>query len=1766
MKRFYFTKLAIIIAAVFGIPYSGHCQTPTTIAYTGSMQTYTVTPGTFSVVVDMQGGKGGNGYSGYGNGGAGGRAQGTIATNPGDVLYLFVGGVGANSGGTAAGGFNGGGTSGTSGYGGGGGGASDIRIAGTALSNRVIIAAGGGGGGADCWSANSNPGGNGGGLTGTGGFDCGSQSLCTAGGGATQTAGGSGSTCYSGASGTLGSGSNGMYYGGGGGGGYYGGGGGAWGGGGGGSSYAHPTAVTGASLTTGYNTSGNGSIILTPICTPPLAGVITGNTNICGNGLTSSLSSTGSIGGIWTSSNPLVATVGSTTGVVTSVNTGTVTVSRTVTYSCGAPATATITVSVNPTPAPITGNGYICSATPSTLSDATLGGTWTSSNPSQATVGASSGTVTGLAVGNPLITYTVNTGCYRTITTTVNISPTLYTVTGGGAYCAGGTGVPVMLSSSSPGVSYQLYNGMATDGAPVTGTGTVLNFGAKTAAGTYTAVATSTASGCALTMGGSVNVTVNPVPTTFSVGGGGAYCAGGSGYAVTLSGSNTGINYQLFRGAATVGAPMPGTGALLNFGVQTTGGNYTVVATNPATGCSTSMSGSATITVDPLPATYTVTGGGSFCAGGSGVNVLLSNSQSGVNYTVKLAGVPSGSAMGGTGLALDFGPRTAPGTYIVEATDATTSCLSTMAGSAVISVNPVPTAYAVTGGGNYCTGGTGVHVGLSFSITGINYQLIRNGSPVGTPVSGTGSPLDFGLFTTPGTYTVNAVNATTGCGNAMTGAVVVTVSALPTVYNVGGGGNYCSGGTGLQITLDNSNTGINYQVYNGGSPVGGFVAGTGSAMNLGLQTLAGTYTVVAVNSATGCTSNMSGSTMITIDPLPTVYNVLGGGNYCAGGAGLNVTLSSSDINFEYQLYRNGVLTGAPMNGTGLALDFGAQTLAGTYTIIATNAVTATHCTSNMSGSAAITVNPVPAIFAVTGGGSYCAGGAGTHVGLSFSATSINYQIVLNGTPTGMPVSGTGTVLDLGLFSAPGTYTVVAANALTGCSSNMTGSVNVTINPLPAAHNVTGGGNYCAGGAGVHVGLDASNAGIRYQLFNATMPVGSPVIGTGGAIDYGMMTATGTYTVKATAVSSGCNSDMAGSANVGVTPLPTVYTVTGGGPFCAGGAGVDVSLNGSDAGVDYQLYVGGIPTGSMVSGTGGSISFGLQTTPGTYTVIGTDASYGCTNNMSGTATVIANALPSVFATTGGGSLCAGSAGVHIGIAGSFPGIAYQLLNGMTPAGSPMAGTGGALDLGVHTTAGAYTILATNTVTGCTNTMSGMATVVVNPLPTADTVSGGGAYCAGGSGMAISLLNSATGINYQLYLGTSTVGSVVPGSGTPLSFGTRTTTGTYTIVGINPVTGCRNTMEGNAVISVNPVAHPSVSLGSPAISTCDADTTTFMAATTDGGSAPSYVWTVNGLPAVGAVDAPSYVYVPANGDVVEVTLTSDAPCAVSPTTAAHVNVTVNPNFTPVVTVITDPGTTVCPGTPVLFTGSPMYGGLGATYEWTKNGAVTGTGITYSYVPANGDIVVCKMRSTYTCRTDDSVYSSNVVMAITPIPVPVITMTPSPVNHTILIGKKDTLTVTVANGGPSPTYQWYVNGAPVAGANSNVFISTFSNRDSVSCAVTASGPCGGETRTKSITINVYNNVGVQQVAAATANVSVMPNPNKGTFMIKGTMGNSNEEVAVVITNMLGQVVYSSNVMTQNGNISEQVQLGNLANGMYTLSLRSATERTVFHMVIEQ
>ncbi|MES2704913.1 MAG: T9SS type A sorting domain-containing protein [Bacteroidota bacterium] len=1653
-----------------------------------------------------------------------------------------------------------------------------------------------------------------------------------------------------------------------------------------------PVAGSGSAISFGLQTTaGTYSVLATntaTTCTAPMSGSatiiinatpavynVTGGGSYCTGGTGVSVGLGGSASGVnyqlYNGSTVVGATVAGTGatlsfGMQTAAGTYSV-LATSASASCTADMTGTAAVSINSLPAAFTiiGGGNYCeggTGVSIALSGSAAGVNYQLYNDATAIGTPVAGTGSGISFGfvTSVGSYSVvatgsSTGCIAPMTGSAAVGilplPTAYTVTGGGSYCAGGAGVVIGLSGSNTGINYRLYRDATAVGGLVAGNGGAITFGIQTAAGTYTVAAVSASSGCTAGMTGSAIININATPTAYTITGGGAYCAGSGGVSVGLGGSATGVIYQLYNGASMSGASVAGTGSAISFGLQTSAGTYSVLATDGATGCTGAMLGTAPVAVNPLPVAYTVTGGGGYCTGNPAPVIGLSSSEAGVSYRL-YRGATLVTTITGTGSGITFGAQSVAGTYSVQAINTASTCTNNMTGTAIISINPTPVAYDVTGGGNYCAGDAGVLVGLSNSTTGVNYQLYNGATAVGAPVAGTGSDLSFGMLTAAGTYSVAAVNATTGCTANMTGSVSVGINPLPLAYSVVGGGGYCTGGAGVVISLSGSEAGIGYQLYNGGVPVA-FVAGTGGALSFGMQTGAGTYMVFAINAVTGCTTTMSGSADVTISPMPVAYTVTGGGSYCSGGTGVVVSLSGSTAGVNYQLYNGIMPVGGTVAGTGSDISFGMQTGAGSYNVVAIDATTG--CTGTMSSSVLVSIDPLPTAYTLTGGGSYCTGGAGVSVGLDGSDAGINYQLFNGASAVTAPVAGTGAGIDFGVYTATGAYSVVATNATTGCVSNMTGTSVISIDPLPAAYMIGGSGtSYCEGGAGIAISLSNSTTGVSYQLLNGSVAIGSPLAGTGSALDFGFQTPAGIYTVRATNATTGCTADMAGTVSISISPLPVAYTVTGGGSYCTGGAGVPVGLANSASGITYQLYRGATAVGGTVAGTGSALSFGIQTTPGVYSVIASNNTTGCVSAMGGTVTISVSALPTVYTVTGGGNFCSGTAStIHIGLSNSATGVNYQLYNGAATVGAPVGGTGTALDFGIYNTAGTYSVAAVNTTTGCTSNMTGTATISVNPLPASYNVTGGGTYCAGGTGMHIGLANSATGVSYQLYNGGTAVGTMVAGTGAALDFGTFTATGTYSVLAINASTTCARSMTGSATITTNPLPAvfsvtgggnycesvggisvglagsalgisyqlyngtttmggplfgtggaldfglqsmtgtysvvatnsttgcvrsmsgtasvsstpsviPSVTVSaSTGVNICSGTAATFTATPVNGGSAPTYVWKVNGLTAgIGS----TYSYLPNNGDVVRAVLTSNATCA-SPDTASNaVTMTVNTSFLPTVSITAAPGGTVCTGTPVTFTPASTYGGTAPVYDWYRNGTLVGTGATFSLIPADGDMVAAKMTSNYTCRLATTVSSNNITMDVTAPLVPSVSIAVNP-GTSIAPGQLVTFTATGTNGGASPAYQWFVNGTPQTGATSSVYTSnSLNNHDSVTVRITSSGACGGLNSFNTVFMTV-GAVGVVNVAALDMDVRVIPNPNKGTFSISGSIGTDNGQATIEVTNMLGQSVYSGKATIKNGSIEERITLDNtLANGMYMLSVRSGAHSKVFHIVIEQ
>ncbi|GEM_PF-1260015 len=935
--------------------------------------------------------------------------------------------------------------------------------------------------------------------------------------------------------------------------------------------------------------------------------------------------------------------------------------------------------------------------------------------------------------------------------------PAVFTVSGSGTVCSGSAGINILLSGSEAGVTYELYqNGVAT-GNILPGTGDALDFGGQTGEGTYTVIASNVCGN--ITMDGSgvitlqpiIAITQEPVNAVVNVGEDALFQISSNipGYAQWQVSTDGGSTFtDLVEAAPYSGVDtyiLHITGASLDMN----GYQYRCAVYDPVCGVSSLIyTNSALLTVNPLPVIITTAPSIDDAVIGNPVIVPITvenlNGVAAISLSLGFdpavltyvglqninpildAGILSVNLLGSnvklgwfsvtpislaTGTLIEyvftFNGGYSPLTWDLTPGECEYDDISPTPLAAVFvdghvtggCVNPL--AFDVTGGGTYCTGGTGVEIGLSGSETLTTYELFLDGVTTGYIMTGDGNALSFGNHTLTGTYTVVATNI---CGSTdMNGNAVISTYPLLATFDVTGGGSYCAGGAGVSLGLSGSENGIPYELFLDGSSTGVIITGDGNALDFGLQTLAGTYTV---NASDICgIVPMTGNAVVIINaPVFNVFNVTGGGAYCAGGPGVSVGLDGSETQYNYELYLDGVSLSVILPGTGNALDFGVYNSLGTYTVVATD-----PCGSAaMSGNAVISTFPVPADYAVTGGGSYCSGGTGVSVGLSGSEVGFTYELYLDGVSTLNALAGNGMALDFGLQTAAGTYTVFV-NYTCG-SIQMTGEAVVTIlTPLFTPFNVTGGGTYCSG-AGLPVGLDGSETPYVYELYLDGVYTGTSLPGDGNALAFGAFSAPGTYTVKAVDI---CGSAfMTGNAVISLGVAPAVFTMTGGGSYCSGATGFAVGLSGSETGVTYELFLDGSTTGIIVPGDGNPITFGIQTAVGSYTSV----AHGICEDvaMNGAALITTGATVTLYDVLGGGSYLAGGVGVEVSLSGSETDVNYQLLYNGVATGPLVPGTGAPISFGFQTLAGSYTVMAITYPNNCQQMMNGGATVVVIPV--------------------------------------------------------------------------------------------------------------------------------------------------------------------------------------------------------------------------------------------------------------------------------------------------------------------------------------------------------------------------------------------------------------------------------------------------------------------
>ena len=394
------------------------------------------------------------------------------------------------------------------------------------------------------------------------------------------------------------------------------------------------TAVSPGSDTITYTvTNGCGTDVASHIINielSPDAGSISGAAAVCaGQDITLAETVTG---GTWSASNSHATVVG---GVVTGMSRGNVTISYSVTNSCGTVhATHVVAVDSVRHPGIISGPPSVCTGVSATLTDTAAGGVWSVSNTTASVT--PDGIVTGVSIGTDTIVYSVTNGCGTTTAIkeiVVNNSPYTDTITGLSSVCQGAS---ITLADATAGGVWTSANGTL---ATVDATGVVTG----QAAGTVT-ISYQVTSVCG-TATATHLVTVNPLPDAGAISGTNTVCIGTS---ATLTASVAGGSWGATNANASITAGV--------YNGITAGADTILYMVSNVCGTDTA---SYTVTISPMADTGIITGPASVC---QGADISLSDIVAGGTWT---STVPSVATVSASGVVSGVIPGTAVIRYTV---------------------------------------------------------------------------------------------------------------------------------------------------------------------------------------------------------------------------------------------------------------------------------------------------------------------------------------------------------------------------------------------------------------------------------------------------------------------------------------------------------------------------------------------------------------------------------------------------------------------------------------------------------------------------------------------------------------------------------------------------------------------------------------------------------------------------------------------------------------------------------------------------------------------------------------------------------------------------------------------------------------------------------------------------------------------------------------------------------------------------------------------
>ena len=292
-------------------------------------------------------------------------------------------------------------------------------------------------------------------------------------------------------------------------------------------------------------------------------------------------------------------------------------------------------------------------------------------------------------------------------------------------------------------------------------------------------------------------------------------------------------------------------------------------------------------------------------------------------------------------------------------------------------------------------------------------------------------------------------------GSAISNSATLTVQENPVIDTPPVGQTVCEGGT-IQLSVAAHGTGLSYQWYQDGNPLGGQVAATLTILNATAAN-AGAYHVV-VSGTCNPAGVASAPVNVVVDEAPEVVAHPSNQTICEG---TNTTMSvdagvTASAIYQWQVNRNDGAGFVDLTADGVHQDINTATLSINGAPLSHNGylyravITSSGvCTgSSISNAAILTVRELPVIDVGLTDASRCRGESVTF-SVEARGTGLTYQWQKDGTDIGGPTTLPQLTLSSVTVADAGVYTVIVSGA---CTPSVSSSAVLTVQELPVVTN------------------------------------------------------------------------------------------------------------------------------------------------------------------------------------------------------------------------------------------------------------------------------------------------------------------------------------------------------------------------------------------------------------------------------------------------------------------------------------------------------------------------------------------------------------------------------------------------------------------------------------------------------------------------------------------------------------------------------------------